>query len=102
MQMSAAALPPIHGEILPADRKHPRFAEYQDYRSAMSLLLVRADGFRDWLHQREAESESDKWVKHPRYAEFRAWMCATKAGGRRCPEGSFPHNFKFWLGGGRW
>lgn len=103
MHMSAAAFPPIHGEITDQDRTHPRFAEYSRWRASMSRQLVRADGFKDWLYQQEQNEMRDRWAAHESYPDFLAWMRETKAGGRKCPAGSyFPVNFQFWLEGGRW
>ncbi len=59
MDISAAALPPIQPAILPAHQRHPRFSEYQRYRSSMASLLVTACSFDSWLRQRE-EDESYK------------------------------------------
>ena len=39
---------------------------------------------------------------NPDYQNFMAWMRANKGGARPCPAGEFPHNFKYWLDGGRW
>jgi hypothetical protein len=100
--MSAACLPPIHGRVDDEDRKHPAFYEYSRYRANCSILLVRADGFKDWLRHKEDDAYRAEWTLHPQYQDFRDWMCATRAGARRCPEGAFPENFKFWLNGGRW
>ena len=103
MDMSKAALPPRHGPILPGDETHPRFGEYRRYRSGLAAQLVEAEGFRDWLHQRETQAAHDDIARHPRFREFQTWMRATKAGGRRCPAGdAFPANFMHWLDGGRW
>lgn len=103
MDISAAALPPIHGPITEQDRKHPRFPEYQHWRANMARLLVRADGFKDWLYQQEQSEYRDSWASHERYPEFLSWMRETKAGARKCPAGNvFPENFKHWLSGGRW
>jgi hypothetical protein len=32
----------------------------------------------------------------------RDWMQGSQAGARKCPAGVFPHNFYFWIEGGRW
>lgn len=52
----------------------------------------------DYRHARDVLA-----TQHPRFPEFQAWMRETRAGVRRCPGGvSFPANFGYWLGGGRW
>jgi predicted acetyltransferase len=101
--MSAAAIAPRQPTISAADRAHPRFAEYQRYSSSMSVQLVEADSFRDWLRQTETQARHDEIALHPRYPEFVRWMVQNQGGARRCPAGnSFPYNFQFWLDGGRW
>jgi len=109
MDMHAAALPPIHGPVRPEDTRHPRYPEYRTYRYNMTRLMVRADGFQDWLSHSERAEESDRWAAHPQYPAFLAWMTHTKAGARKCrptrdmPYGlRFPANFKVWLQGERW
>lgn len=109
MDMSQAALPPRSGSYSRADEQHPLFLLYRQYRSSCQRLMIDCSDFRDWLSCYEAERERDNAAKHPRFYEFQAWMRETQAGRRACcpsrdlPRGlSFPHNFKFWLDGGRW
>jgi hypothetical protein len=104
MDMSAAALPARYGHASQADERHPRFDEYRTYRSGMSRLLVDSDDFSVWLRSTEYHEHLDDEAKHPRMAEFQAWMRANQGGGRRIPGElqGFPHNFRFWLTGGRW
>jgi hypothetical protein len=109
MDISPAALPPIHGTYSPADEQHPRFREYRDYRNWCSRTLIRCESFANWLSSKERQEESDRWGDHPEYPAFLAWMRATRAGARACrptpdrPRGlSFPENFKVWLTGERW
>jgi hypothetical protein len=46
---------PTQPKVQQADWKHPRYAEYLRYRSAMSMQLVRALPFDSWLRQREED-----------------------------------------------
>lgn len=102
MQMSEAALPPPTPHITEADRQHPRFRDYDDYRRGCARQLVQADAFRDWLGHQETKATHDRVAQHPRFPEFQTWMRANKGGARICPAGAFPDNFLFWIGGGRW
>lgn len=102
MEMSKAALPPRQPAITDRDRAHPLFPLYQQHRSACSRLLVEASAFRDWLFQYERELQNNACAKHARFPDFLDWMQANQGGARRCPAGVFPHNFNFWLEGGRW
>ena len=102
MNMSQAALPPRQPSITERDRAHPQFRAYQAYCSSMSTQLVEASAFSDWLHQQEQHAASDQAATDTRYPEFLAWMRQTKAGGRKCPAGAFPANFRYWLDGARW
>lgn len=109
MDMHAAALPPRSGRYGKADQEHPLFPLYREHLTSCARLMVDASDFRDWLFQHNAAVERDAWAARPEYPEFLAWMRETKAGGRRCcptrdnPNGlAFPHNFAFWLEGGRW
>ncbi len=49
MDMSAACTAPVHSEIKDGERNHPRFSEYQKYRSAMARQLVTCGPFAAWL-----------------------------------------------------
>jgi hypothetical protein len=102
MDMHGAALPPVHGHVTEQDRKHPLFPTYRNYRSWCSRKLIAAEGFQDWLHARRQEEEGAQAAQHPEYPAFMRWMRANQGGARKCPAGAFPHNFTFWLGGGRW
>jgi hypothetical protein len=103
MDMSAAAIAPRQPSISAAERAHPLFPIYQRYRSSMSVQLVEASSFADWLYQREENLKSQAQTARPEYRDFLAWMRANKGGARKCPVGnSFPNNFHFWLEGGRW
>ena len=46
-------MPPVHAPILEGERAHPRFSEYQHYRSAMSCQLVYCQAFASWLREVE-------------------------------------------------
>lgn len=102
MKMSPAALPPQQPLITEANRRHPLFPEYQEHRQFCIRNLIQADEFTNWLAQRERERHHDEIAQHPRFAEFQQWMRDNQGGARRCPAGSFPANFQFWLEGGRW
>jgi hypothetical protein len=104
MDMSAAALPPRYGQIDKADEAHPRAPEFRSYRFGMSRLMVDSDDFRDWLASVERQEKLDAEAAHPRFREFQDWMRANQGGARRIPGEAqgFPHNFRYWLSGGRW
>ena len=102
MEMSRAALPARYGRASEQDEKHPLFKLYQQYRSNMFKLLVDSVDFRDWLFSYEAELVRSIYVKHEKYADFMKWMIVNQGGARSCPAGAFPHNFVYWLEGGRW
>lgn len=102
MDMHAAAIAPRQPTISATDRAHPRFAEYSRLSSGMSAMLVEAPPFANWLSQQTFQDHCDDWAKHIEYPEFMHWMRANQGGARKCPGGSFPGNFKYWLGGGRW
>lgn len=102
MDISKAALPPRQPRIVEQDRKHPLFQKYYVYRSAMSIKLVEADSFKDWLNKRNRELAHREIAKHPRMKEFQEWMCATKGGTPGKTELRFPENFIAWLEGARW
>lgn len=74
MQMSKAALPPIQPRISEEDRKHSLFSEYERWRASMSMQLVRADAFPDWLRQRAHKEEADRILAHPRWKEWVVWL----------------------------
>lgn len=101
-EMSQAAIAPRQPNISPKALTHPLFPIYRHYRSSMNTLLVEASSFEDWLYQYERNLRDEETVKHPRMGEFRQWMTVNKGGARRCPAGCFPHNFNYWLEGGRW
>lgn len=102
MDMSKAALPARYGKASKNDESHPLFPIYQSYRSSMSKLMVDSSDFRDWLSCYEAQLIRDNAAKHNDYPNFMAWMNANQGGSRKCPAGVFPHNFHYWLLGGRW
>lgn len=102
MEMSKAAIAPVQPPISKADEAHPLFPIYRRYRSSMTILLVQASSFGDWLYSYEQDLTSKEFAAHARYPEFLAWMRANKGGARQCPAGNFPHNFSYWLEGGRW
>jgi hypothetical protein len=102
MDMSKAALAPRQPVITDRDRAHPLFPIYSQHRSACARLLVDASSFRDWLYQYESELQRCNAATHPRYPVFLEWMITHQGGARKCPSGAFPHNFHFWLEGGRW
>jgi hypothetical protein len=102
MEISPACLPPAQPPIAAEDRTHPLFATYMAHRSWFSANLLEAPAFADWLYHREINELHEEASAHPRYAEFLGWMRSAKGGRRTCPTGVFPHNFHFWLAGGRW
>jgi hypothetical protein len=102
MNMSKAALPPRYGQASAEDHKHPLFPIYRQYRASMTMLLVNSEDFRDWLHTYEAQLVRDNAAKHNEYPAFMKWMKLNQGGARKCPAGVFPHNFNYWLNGGRW
>lgn len=102
MDMSKAALPARYGRASAQDEKHPLFPIYQRYRSSMSAQLVNSEDFRDWLYSYEQNLICEKAAKHNDYLKFMEWMKANQGGARKCPAGVFPHNFNYWLNGGRW
>ena len=102
MDMSAAAIAPRQPHVSAADREHPRFAEYSRYRSAMSIQLVEAMSFGNWLGSIETAAELDRWTQHPHYPQFLRWMRENQGGDKTRSKLSFPANFQAWLGGARW
>ena len=102
MNMSKAAMPPRYGRATEADEKHPLFPIYRQYRASMTILMVDSSDFRDWLFQYEQNQIAENAAKRPEYADFMKWMKANQAGARKCPAGVFPHNFYYWIEGGRW
>ena len=56
----------------------------------------------DCFKKEKQAAEHLKEMKRPEYQDFTAWLRANKGGARPCPAGNFPHNFKFWMEGGRW
>jgi hypothetical protein len=102
MDMSPACTAPRQPPISEKDREHPLFALYSQHRSACNRLLVEASAFRDWLFQYERDLVNSKAASDPRYPAFLDWMQGSQAGARKCPAGVFPHNFYFWIEGGRW
>lgn len=102
MDMSAAALPPRSGISTKTDEAHPLFPLYRQHKASCQRLMIDSSDFRDWLFQYERNLENDRIAAHPRFREFQLWCREVKSGARRCPAGAFPHNFKFWLEGGRW
>lgn len=100
--ISPAALPPVQPLISEAQRKHAMFNDYMNYRANMSRLLLQADSFSEWLAQSTDQADRNNAALHPRYQEFLQWMRDNKGGARRCPAGSFPLNFNYWLQGNRW
>jgi hypothetical protein len=102
MDISAAALPPIQPAISAADRGHPLFSLYSQHRAFCSNNLIEASSFPDWLFQYERDIAAQEIAKHPRFKEWQQWMRDNQGGARACPAGTFPHNFNYWLEGGRW
>lgn len=102
MDMSKAALPARYGNASKTDEKHPLFPVYQKYRANMSQLMVNSEDFRDWLYSYEANLVRENAAKHEKYPELMIWMRVNQGGARKCPAGAFPHNFNYWLEGGRW
>ena len=102
MYMSKAALLPRYGNATAEDHNHPLFPIYRQYRASMTMQLVNSEDFRDWLHTYEMNQKLDEFTKHNEYQNFMTWMKANQGGARKCPAGVFPHNFTYWLNGGRW
>jgi hypothetical protein len=102
MDMSKSALPARYGRASAQDEKHPLFHVYQQYRNSMSRLMVNSSDFRDWLYSYEQNLICENAAKHNDYPKFMEWMIANQGGTRKCPAGVFPHNFNYWLNGGRW
>lgn len=102
MDMHLAAIAPRQPHLTAADRAHPLFPLYNQHRASCSRLLVQASSFRDWLYQYEADLVRSSAAADPRYPAFLDWMQKNQGGARRCPAGAFPHNFYFWIEGGRW
>ena len=102
MDISKAALPPIQPHISAADRAHPRFPEYANYRAGMSRLLVEASSFKDWLRGQERAAEMVQWENHPQLRAFQIWMRDNKGGAPERNPAAFPENFKRWMAGERW
>lgn len=102
MDMSKAAMAPIQPAINEADRKHPQFAEYMSYRSAMSRLMVEAQSFQDWLHSWEVEKQNKMLTNHPMYQDFKQWMIDNKGGEKGRTKKIWPENFYAWINGERW
>ena len=100
--ISRAALPPTQPHVTEAQRLHPRFQEYQQYRSAMSALLVEAPSFYDWLRSSEVQKRDALLEAHPRFNEFQGWMQATRGGAPGKTDLRWPENFHAWLDGKRW
>lgn len=100
MDMSKAALPAHSGTCTLADRSHPLFNEWRAYEAGCARQMIDGQNFADWLRQRESAAYRDQWAKHPEYPAFMVWMRANQGGARGTL--SFPENFKYWLGGGRW
>jgi hypothetical protein len=109
MDMHAAALPPRSGSYTKHDEAHPLFPLYRQHLSSCARLMIDASDFQDWIYQHNRQVEDEAAARHPRFAEFQAWCREVKAGARKCcptkdnPGGlCFPHNFRYWLDGGRW
>lgn len=102
MDMSKAAIAPRQPRISAQDEAHPLFPIYRQHRAFCAINLIEASAFTDWLYQYESNLRNERVAAHKRYPEFLAWMRANKGGARQCPAGQFPHNFNYWLEGGRW
>lgn len=102
MEMSKTALPARYGKASAQDEKHSLFPIYRQYRSSMSAQLVNSEDFSDWLCNYERNLTNEIYAGHKQYPNFIKWMRANQGGARICPAGAFPHNFNYWLEGGRW
>jgi hypothetical protein len=102
MNMSKAALPPRNPVVTDQHRAHPLYALYRQHLASCRINLIEASQFDNWLYQYEIQIENDKAAADPQYPAFMRWMRENQGGARRCPVGVFPHNFRFWCGGGRW
>lgn len=101
-QISKAALPPRQPGVTHVERHHPLFSLYAQHRTFSSNNLVQASCFRDWLTQYERNLSNEAQTKRPEYSAFMQWMRDNQGGARKCPAGAFPHNFQYWIDGGRW
>lgn len=102
MHMSKAAIAPKSPIINESDRKHPLFRLYDQHRRSCANNLISCEQFSDWLFTYERNLMLTKWTEHAEYRNFIAWMKANQGGARPCPVGVFPHNFEYWIAGGRW
>ncbi|MGY4831799.1 hypothetical protein ACVNIS_24715 (plasmid) [Sphaerotilaceae bacterium SBD11-9] len=55
MKMSPACTPPVQPACTDEEKRHPRYAEYLTYRSALSCQLVTAAPFARWLEDTERD-----------------------------------------------
>ncbi len=99
--MSKAALPPIQPKM-PTDQTHPLYRSYLAHRNFCNRMMITATSWEGFVYQDERNKNHDEISAHPKFKEFQNWMRETKAGGRNCPVGCFPDNFKYWLEGNRW
>lgn len=81
MDMNQSCLPPNQPQSTDDQKQHPRYAEYQQYLSAMNRQLVTGCRFAIWLEQTE---------QHERGFETVYEVPA----GARMPKGWWNSNFK--------
>lgn len=53
MDMNPACTPPTQPAVSATERAHPRYAEYEQYRAAMSRQMVTGATFARWLAETE-------------------------------------------------
>lgn len=61
MDMSPACTPPTHDAGTTTERQHPRWPDFERYRSAMARQMVSGASFASWLQSTE-EFENGKLV----------------------------------------
>jgi hypothetical protein len=102
MDMSAAALPPRSGIVTEVERKDPLYLKFQQYQASCRKNLIDCPDFADWKAAEQRQAELAEISRHPQFPAFQQWMRDTQGGARKCPAGSFPENFFYWLDGKRW
>ena len=62
MEMSASCTAPVHAGIKDAERSHPKFARYMQYRSAMTRQFVYCQPFASWVARDDEAEEGHETV----------------------------------------
>lgn len=102
MDMSAAALPPRRGIVAEVDRKDPLFPKFQQYQQSCTIQMIDCEDFANWKASEQRQAYHTEVAQHPQFPAFQQWMRDTQGGARKCPAGSFPNNFFYWVEGNRW